>query len=183
LASGASERKTPSKQRKQAVSARTPENMQRAALEIERGKPMREVAALFGVSRQAVEQWAGHPDWPMYVAAAKAIVRQEAVAAAAASNIIPIRPGVHQPPTDDTETVTTPETLVDQALNALAVAVRTGNVQAATWVLERIDPARFGTPKDRLAMAELQKAATDIVPRKVTVTITAPPKRKAASGA
>jgi hypothetical protein len=59
----------------------------------------------------------------------------------------------------------------------------TGNVQAATWVLERIDPARFGTPKDRLAMAELQKAATDIVPRKVTVTITAPPKRKAASGA
>jgi hypothetical protein len=156
--------------------------MQRAALEIERGVPVREVAALFGISRQAVEQWAGHPDWPMYVAAAKAIVRQEAVAAAAASNIIPIRPGVRQPPPiDDTETVNTPETLVDQALNALAVAVRTGNVQAATWVLERIDPARFGTPKDRLAMAELQKVAADVAPRKVTVTVTAPAKRKAES--
>jgi hypothetical protein len=110
---------------------------------------------------------------------------QSEAAASARNNIIQLRPNAQQspPPIDDTETVTTPETLVDQALNALAVAVRTGNVQAATWVLERIDPARFGTPKDRLAMAELQKAATDIVPRKVTVTITAPPKRKAASGA
>jgi hypothetical protein len=151
--------------------------MQRAAIELERGIGFRATGALFGVSDEAIRKWTKHPDWPTYVAAAKAIVRQEA----AASNIIPIRPGVRQPPIDDTETVTTPETLVDQALNALAVAVRTGNVQAATWVLERIDPARFGTPKDRLAMAELQKVAADVAPRKVTVTVTAPVKRKAES--
>jgi hypothetical protein len=153
--------------------------MQRAALEIERGLSLRAVGELLGVSHEAIRKWQKHPDWHTYVAAAKVFTQQQA----ARNNIIPIRPGVHQPPIDDTETATTPESLVDQALNALAVAVRTGNVQAATWVLERIDPARFGTPKDRLAMAELQKAATDIVPRKVTVTITAPPKRKAASGA
>lgn len=161
----------------------TPETLQQAAIELERGDPLRTVAAKHGVSHETVRQWTKRDDWGAYVAVAKALVDGERLAAtkAAASNIIPIRPGVRQPPpADDTETVT-PDTLVDQALNALAVAVRTGNVQAATWVLERIDPARFGTPKDRLAMAELQKAAGNVAPRKVTVTVTAPVKRKAES--
>jgi hypothetical protein len=181
LASGASERKTPSKQRKQAVSARTPENMQRAALEIERGKPMREVAALFGVSRQAVEQWAGHPDWPMYVAAAKAIVRQEAVAAAAASNIIPIRDGIEVLPTP----VAAPEggDLEDHAIEVLRTALQSGCVKSAMWVLERKAPERWGTPKDRQAMLELAKVSLPATERTVRVVITAPAKRKAASGA
>jgi hypothetical protein len=156
-----------------------PENMQRAAIELERGIGFRATGALFGVSDEAIRKWTKHADWPTYVAAAKAIVRQEAMA----SNIIPIRPGVRQSQqdADGVETVTTPDTLVKQALNALAVAVANGNVQAATWVLERVDPARFGTPKDRQVMAELQKAAADVAPRKVTVTVTAPVKRKAES--
>jgi hypothetical protein len=158
--------------------------MQRAALELARGATCEDVGRLLGVSGESIRQWTKRADWGQYAAVARELAQSEA-AASARNNIIQLRPNAQQspPPIDDTETVTTPETLVDQALNALAVAVRTGNVQAATWVLERIDPARFGTPKDRLAMAELQKAATDIVPRKVTVTITAPPKRKAASGA
>lgn len=147
--------------------------MQRAAVELERGATYRAVGALFGVSDEAIRKWVRHPDWPTYVAAAKAIVRQEAVA----SNIVPIRPDV------EPRNVPAPDggDLVDHAVEVVRMALQEGDVRVAMWTLERIDPMRFGTPKDRQAMAELQKTAADLAPRKVTVTVSAPPKRKAES--
>ena len=156
--------------------------MQRAALEIERGLSLRAVGELLGVSHEAIRKWQKHPDWPSYMGTAKVMLRQSA-AESARGVIVPIRPGVASAANDgdDGEEPTTPETLLRDAMAAVHAAVKMGNAQAATWVLERVDPSRFGTVKDRIAMAELQKAAADVAPRKVTVTVSAPVKRKAES--
>lgn len=156
--------------------------MQRAAIELARDATLADVGRLFGVSGEAIRKWTLLPEWGQYAAVAAAIVEGERRAkvadAAAASNIVPIRPGVTvQPPTEGNS----PDDLVEHALKVVQTALTEGDVRAATWVLERVDPARFGTPKDRQIMAELHKAAADVAPRKVTVTVSAPAKRKAES--
>jgi hypothetical protein len=73
--------------------------------------------------------------------------------------------------------------LVDHAIEVLRSALEQGDVRAATWVLERVDPERFGTPKDRQVMAELRKTAAASKSGPVIVTIETPAERKAAGSA
>lgn len=151
-----------------------PENLQRAAVELERGKSYREVGELFGVTRECIRLWTKHADWPKLEATAKAIVGAEVIK----SNIIHLHP-------DRVETaaprpVAAPESgeLVDHAIEVLRSALEQGDVRAATWVLERVDPERFGTPKDRQVMAEIRKAAVSTKGGPVRVTIAAPKRRE-----
>jgi hypothetical protein len=150
------------------ATVQNPKNLQRAAVELARGKSYREVGELFGVTRECIRLWTKLPDWPQIEATAKAIVGEEAVR----SNIIPIRDGIEVLPTP----VAAPEggDLEDHAVEVLRTAL---------WVLERKAPERWGTPKDRQAMLELAKVSLPATERTVRVVITAPPKRKAASGA
>ena len=157
------------------------DTLQQAAIEIERGDALRTVAARHDVSHETVRQWTKRDDWGQYVVVAKGVVEGERLAAtravvgAAATNIVPIRPGVTvEAPTEGS----TPEDLVAHALQVVKIALTEGDVRAATWVLERVDPERFGTPKDRQVMAELRKAAATSKGGPVRVTIAAPKRRE-----
>ena len=160
-----------------------PQTLQQAAIEIERGDALRTVAARHNVSHETVRQWTKRDDWGSYAAVAKAFVDGERLAAVreATSNIVPIRDGIEVLPTP----VAAPEggDLEDHAVEVLRTALQSGCVKSAMWVLERKAPERWGTPKDRQAMLELAKVSLPATERTVRVVITAPPKRKAASGA
>ena len=151
--------------------------MQRAAIELARGMSFDEVGKLFGVSHEAIRQWTRRDDWGPYAASAKALVQTQAIT----NNIVPIRDGIEVLPTP----VAAPEggDLEDHAVEVLRTALQSGCVKSAMWVLERKAPERWGTPKDRQAMLELAKVSLPATERTVRVVITAPAKRKAASGA
>jgi hypothetical protein len=159
------------------ATVQNPKNLQRAAVELARGKSYREVGELFGVTRECIRLWTKLPDWPQIEATAKAIVGEEAVR----SNIIPIRDGIEVLPTP----VAAPEggDLEDHAVEVLRTALQSGCVKSAMWVLERKAPERWGTPKDRQAMLELAKVSLPATERTVTVTIETPARRKAAGSA
>lgn len=163
----------------QVVATYTPDILQQAAIELERGGTLRSVGAKFGVSHETVRLWTLKPEWAGYVTVAKALVRNEAIQAAT-NNIVPIRDGI--------EVLTTPVAapeggdLEDHAVEVLRTALQSGCVKSAMWVLERKAPERWGTPKDRQAMLELAKVSLPATERTVRVVITAPAKRKAASG-
>jgi hypothetical protein len=148
--------------------------MQRAALELARGATCEDVGRLLGVTGESVRQWTKRSDWGQYAAVARELAQGEAVASVR-NNIVPIRPGVTvEAPTEGS----TPEDLVAHALQVVKIALTEGDVRAATWVLERVDPERFGTPKDRQVMAELRKAAATSKGGPVRVTIAAPKRRE-----
>ena len=156
------------------ATVQNPQNLQRAAVELARGKSYREVGELFGVTRECIRLWTKLPDWPQIEATAKTIVGEEAVR----SNIVPIRDGIEVLPTP----VAAPEggDLEDHAVEVLRTALQSGCVKSAMWVLERKAPERWGTPKDRQAMLELAKVSLPATERTVTVTIETPARRKAA---
>jgi hypothetical protein len=151
--------------------------MHRAAIELARGSSCDEVGKLFGVSGEYIRQWTKLKEWDPYAASAKALVQTQAIT----NNIIPIRDGIEVLPTP----VAAPEggDLEDHAVEVLRTALQSGCVKSAMWVLERKAPERWGTPKDRQAMLELAKVSLPATERTVRVVITAPAKRKAASGA
>ena len=151
--------------------------MQRAAIELARGMSFHEVGKLFGLSHETIRQWTRRDDWGLYAASAKALVQTQAIT----NNIVPIRDGIEVLPTP----VAAPEggDLEDHAVEVLRTALQSGCVKSAMWVLERKAPERWGTPKDRQAMLELAKVSLPATERTVRVVITAPAKRKAASGA
>ena len=156
------------------ATVQNPENLQRAALELARGKSYREVGELFGVTRECIRLWTKLPDWPHFEATAKTIVREEVVK----SNIVHLHPD--RVDTVAPRPVAAPESgeLVDHAIEVLRSALEQGDVRAATWVLERVDPERFGTPKDRQVMAEIRKTAAQTKSGPVRVTIAAPKRRE-----
>jgi len=155
------------------ATVQNPENLQRAAVELARGKSYREVGELFSVTRECIRLWTKLPDWPRIQATAKAIVGEEVVR----SNIVHLHSDRIETPA---KPVAAPESgeLVDHAIEVLRSALEQGDVRAATWVLERVDPERFGTPKDRQVMAELRKAASSQKGGPVRVTIAAPKRRE-----
>ena len=152
-----------------------PENMQRAALELARGKSYREVGELFRVSDECIRKWTKNANWPTYKAAAKAIVDAERPEL---SNIITLHPD--RVDTVAPRPVAAPESgeLVDHAIEVLRSALEQGDVRAAMWVLERVEPERFGAPKDRQVMAEIRKTAAQTKSGPVRVTIAAPKRRE-----
>ena len=165
---------TPPTQEPIVATVQNPENLQRAAVELARGKSYREVGELFGVTRECIRLWTKLPDWPKIEATAKAIVGEQAIK----SNIITLHPD--RVDTAAPRPVAAPESgeLVDHAIEVLRSALEQGDVRAATWVLERVDPERFGTPKDRQVMAELRKTAASSKGGPVRVTIAAPKRRE-----
>lgn len=166
--------KTPPTREPTVATVQNPENLQRAAVELERGKSYREVGELFGVTRECIRLWTKLPDWPRLQATAKAIVGEEVVR----SNIVHLHPDRIDTPAP--KPVAAPESgeLVDHAIEVLRSALEQGDVRAATWVLERVDPERFGTPKDRQVMAEIRKTAAQTKGGPVRVTIAAPRRRE-----
>ncbi len=158
---------------------KTPENMRVAALAIARGCTGEEAASLVGVSRQTVYNWMKAPEWVAFMQNARMQVADEK----RGSNIIQLHPD--RVDTAASRPVVAPESgeLVDHAIEVLRSALEQGDVRAATWVLERVDPERFGTPKDRQVMAELRKTAAASKSGPVIVTIETPAERKAAGSA
>jgi DNA-binding XRE family transcriptional regulator len=153
---------------------KTPENMRVAALAIARGSTGEEAASMAGVSRQTVYNWMKAPEWEPFMQNARMQVAEEK----RGSNIITLHPD--RVDTAAPRPVAAPESgeLVDHAIEVLRSALTEGDVRAATWVLERVDPERFGTPKDRQVMAELRKAAATSKGGPVRVTIAAPKRRE-----
>jgi len=152
----------------------TPENMQAAAIQLAGKASCDEVGRGLGVSGGTSRLWTKRPDWGKYWESAQAIVQSRAIK----SNIIHLHPD--RVDTAAPRPVAAPESgeLVDHAIEVLRSALEQGDVRAATWVLERVDPERFGTPKDRQVMAELRKTAASSKGGPVRVTIAAPKRRE-----
>ena len=152
----------------------TPENMQAAAIQLAGKASCDEVGRGLGVSGETIRLWTKRADWGKYWESAQAIVQSRAIK----SNIITLHPD--RVDTAAPRPVTAPESgeLVDHAIEVLRSALEQGDVRAATWVLERVDPERFGTPKDRQVMAELRKTAASSKGGPVRVTIAAPKRRE-----
>ena len=151
----------------------TPENMQAAAIQLAGKASCDEVGRGLGVSGETIRLWTKRADWGKYWESAQAIVQSRAIK----SNIITLHPD--RVDTAAPRPVAAPESgeLVDHAIEVLRSALEQGDVRAATWVLERVDPERFGTPKDRQVMAELRKTAASSKGGPVRVTIAAPKRR------
>ena len=134
---------------------------------------------MVGVSRQTVYNWMKAAEWEAFMQNARMQVADEK----RGSNIIHLHPD--RVDTAALQPVAAPEggDLEDHAVEVLRTALQSGCVKSAMWVLERKAPERWGTPKDRQAMLELAKVSLPATERTVRVVITAPPKRKAASGA
>ena len=147
--------------------------MQAAAIQLAGKASCDEVGRGLGVSGETIRLWTKRADWGKYWESAQAIVQSRAIK----SNIITLHPD--RVDTAAPRPVAAPESgeLVDHAIEVLRSALEQGDVRAATWVLERVDPERFGTPKDRQVMAELRKTAASSKGGPVRVTI-APPKRR-----
>ena len=154
--------------------AKTPENMWVAALAIARGGTGEEAASLVEVSRQTIYNWMKAPEWESFMQKARIQAAEEK----RGSNIITLHPD--RVDTAAPRPVAAPESgdLVDHAIGVLRSALEQGDVRAATWVLERVDPERFGTPKDRQVMAEIRKTAAQTKGGPVRVTIAAPKRRE-----
>ena len=152
----------------------TPENMQAAAIQLAGKASCDEVGKGLGVSGETIRLWTKRADWGKYWESAQAIVQSRAIK----SNIITLHPD--RVDTAAPRPVAAPESgeLVDHAIEVLRSALEQGDVRAATWVLERVDPERFGTPKDRQVMAELRKTAASSKGGPVRVTIAAPKRRE-----
>jgi hypothetical protein len=152
----------------------TPENMQAAAIQLAGKASCDEVGRGLGVSGETIRLWTKRADWGKYWESAQAIVQSRAIK----SNIITLHPD--RVDTAAPRPVAAPESgeLVDHAIEVLRSALEQGDVRAATWVLERVDPERFGTPKDRQVMAELRKTAASSKGGPVRVTIAAPKRRE-----
>ena len=152
----------------------TPENMQAAAIQLAGKASCDEVGKGLGVSGETIRLWTKRADWGKYWESAQAIVQSRAIK----SNIITLHPD--RVDTAAPRPVAAPESggLVDHAIQVLRSALEQGDVRAATWVLERVDPERFGTPKDRQVMAELRKTAASSKGGPVRVTIAAPKRRE-----
>jgi hypothetical protein len=152
----------------------TPENMQAAAIQLAGKASCDEVGRGLGVSGETIRLWTKRADWGKYWESAQAIVQSRAIK----SNIITLHPD--RVDTAAPRPVAAPESgeLVDHAIEVLRSALEQGDVRAATWVLERVDPERFGTPKDRQVMAEIRKTAAQTKGGPVRVTIAAPKRRE-----
>ena len=152
----------------------TPENMQAAAIQLAGKASCDEVGRGLGVSGETIRLWTKRADWGKYWESAQAIVQSRAIK----SNIITLHPD--RVDTAAPRPVAAPESgeLVDHAIEVLRSALEQGDVRAATWVLERVDPERFGTPKDRQVMAELRKTAASSKGGPVRVTVAAPKRRE-----
>ena len=152
----------------------TPENMQAAAIQLAGKASCDEVCKGLGVSGETIRLWTKRADWGKYWESAQAIVQSRAIK----SNIITLHPD--RVDTAAPRPVAAPESgeLVDHAIEVLRSALEQGDVRAATWVLERVDPERFGTPKDRQVMAELRKTAASSKGGPVRVTVAAPKRRE-----
>ena len=148
--------------------------MQAAALQLARGASCDEVGRTIGVSGETIRRWTKLPEWGKYWEVAQTAADVQAVR----SNIIHLHPD--RVDTAAPRPVAAPESgeLVDHAIEVLRSALEQGDVRAATWVLERVDPERFGTPKDRQVMAELRKTAASSKGGPVRVTIAAPKRRE-----
>ena len=148
--------------------------MQAAALQLARGASCDEVGRTIGVSGETIRRWTKLPEWGKYWEVAQTAADVQAVR----SNIITLHPD--RVDTAAPRPVAAPESgeLVDHAIEVLRSALEQGDVRAATWVLERVDPERFGTPKDRQVMAELRKTAATSKGGPVRVTIAAPKRRE-----
>lgn len=153
--------------------------MQAAALQLARGASCDEVGRTIGVAGETIRRWTKLPEWGKYWELAQTAATVQAVR----SNIIQLHPD--RIDTAASRPVVAPESgeLVDHAIEVLRSALEQGDVRAATWVLERVDPERFGTPKDRQVMAELRKTAAVSKSGPVIVTIETPAERKAAGSA
>ena len=148
--------------------------MQAAAIQLAGKASCDEVGRGLGVSGETIRLWTKRADWGKYWESAQAIVQSRAIK----SNIITLHPD--RVDTAAPRPVAAPESgeLVDHAIEVLRSALDQGDVRAATWVLERVDPERFGTPKDRQVMAELRKTAASSKGGPVRVTIAAPKRRE-----
>ena len=148
--------------------------MQAAAIQLAGKASCDEVGKGLGVSGETIRLWTKRADWGKYWESAQAIVQSRAIK----SNIITLHPD--RVDTAAPRPVAAPESgeLVDHAIEVLRSALEQGDVRAATWVLERVDPERFGTPKDRQVMAELRKTAASSKGGPVRVTIAAPKRRE-----
>lgn len=148
--------------------------MQAAAIQLAGKASCDEVGRGLGVSGETIRLWTKRADWGKYWESAQAIVQSRAIK----SNIITLHPD--RVDTAAPRPVAAPESgeLVDHAIEVLRSALEQGDVRAATWVLERVDPERFGTPKDRQVMAELRKTAASSKGGPVRVTIAAPKRRE-----
>lgn len=148
--------------------------MQAAAIQLAGKASCDEVGRGLGVSGETIRLWTKRADWGKYWESAQAIVQSRAIK----SNIITLHPD--RVDTAAPRPVAAPESgeLVDHAIEVLRSALEQGDVRAATWVLERVDPERFGTPKDRQVMAELRKTAATSKGGPVRVTIAAPKRRE-----
>lgn len=149
--------------------------MQAAALQQARGASCEEIGRTLGVSGETIRRWTKLPEWGKYLEVAKAVVDRERPEL---SNIVHLHPD--RVDTVAPRPVAAPESgeLVDHAIEVLRSALEQGDVRAATWVLERVDPERFGTPKDRQVMAEIRKTAAQTKSGPVRVTIAAPKRRE-----
>jgi len=148
--------------------------MQAAAIQLAGKASCDEVGRGLGVSGETIRLWTKRADWGKYWESAQAIVQSRAIK----SNIITLHPD--RVDTAAPRPVAAPESgeLVDHAIEVLRSALEQGDVRAATWVLERVDPERFGTPKDRQVMAEIRKTAAQTKGGPVRVTIAAPKRRE-----
>ena len=140
--------------------------MQAAAIQLAGKASCDEVGRGLGVSGETIRLWTKRADWGKYWESAQAIVQSRAIK----SNIITLHP--------DRVDTAAPRPVAAPESGVLRSALEQGDVRAATWVLERVDPERFGTPKDRQVMAELRKTAASSKGGPVRVTIAAPKRRE-----
>lgn len=167
--------------------------IQQAAILRARGVPMNDVAAQLGVSRQTLHQWLTGPDSGSAKAVANEVAQQSRAQiqaqAVVAANVVPIRPGIRTAPAEASEVATVEEQTSAIISHALAVVqdalTNKADVKVAMWVLDRLDPERFGSASDKQTMAEVRKAAIEAnrTGRTVVVKISTPKRREAEEAA
>jgi hypothetical protein len=138
-----------------------------------------EIARLLGVTPQAVSFWLKQDrEAPKPVTESQVIAMVQA-ARTESAKVVPIRPDLTVTPPD---VVPTADDLRTLALEGLRVSIQAGDPQTCMWVLERVDPDTFASPRDRKAMAELRKAAGDVQSARVVVTVAGARPRKREAG-
>ena len=170
------------------------ERLQQAAVMRARGVLVEDIAAHFGVTRKTIHAWLTGPESGPAHALAKEVAAasrvQKQAQAVVSGTIVPIRPGVQSEPAVEFDVNADQDTqarqLMTQALKVLHTAlVEDGNPKVAMWVLDRLDPERFGSASDKQTMAEVRKAAIEAnrSGRTVVVKISTPKRRDAEEAA